>query len=213
MKFSALSINRSSKNQRAKGRRRGNVYQLENWDTTFLQAFPTADVSALSALVLGELDRLLKRSAIDSAHTDILDTLVAELFAPLYENSRAHFSDGVKILEVIEQQGVEEAVRANRAATVAASEAASLQLVADTIYERVVGVPRVSEHGDSPALDEESKKLRDRRLRLEPGMAPLDFAKRTFRGQVRQASTNHGYPLRSASPESRALPTGSTASD
>jgi hypothetical protein len=159
------------------------VKEWSAWDTTLPSTFPEIDVEARKAQADLELDRLLRSNAVDGAHGDVLDSIVAELFAPDHETAQVKFNEGLRVLLMMDGQAVEACSKAFANAENLAAAAKTLEVSADAVFLEHVGHERVKT-GREGTVDwgVEANKWRDRRLALEADKGILDFIRRTFRG-------------------------------
>lgn len=160
------------------------VQELPGFDTTLPAMFPEPpDLDRLTADVLGQLQQLTSRNAVDGAHGPVLDRLTASAMAPYYEQAFQHFSTSVRIVEQIDQQAVETAVTTFDRAINARDAAETAELAADAVHTANLGRER-ARTADPEATDWEALrgKLRAHRLTLRSDQGILAFLDRGFRG-------------------------------
>ncbi len=173
------------------------VQQLPDFDTALPALFPEPpDLDELTAHVLGQLERLTAANALDGEHGAILDSLVAEAMAPYYEATHQHLATSVRVIEQIDQQGIETAVMAFDRGLKAQDAAATAEQEADQVYAAAMGRGRACSDKQEPTDWEALKgKLRAHRLVLQPNKAILAFLGRGFRiGSVKHVTADPPVP-------------------
>jgi hypothetical protein len=157
-----------------------------DWDRLVTSWFSQPDIAAIEAQVLAELQRLIDRGALDSAHGAIVDEYVAELFAREYERAKEEFDMGVHQLQKVDSSGVETVDQLCAQAQEAARVAADREQEADALYLEVVGLPR-TRRDPKKAMDwaREAELWADRRIELVSNHGVRDLELRGFRGPGR----------------------------
>lgn len=153
-----------------------------DWDALLPRPFPEPDMAWLTERAMAKLHDLLERAAID-VQVDILDGFIAEVFAAEYEAAMVRFNLGMRNLELLDQQAIEVCNNAMDDAEQARAAAVTTELAADTVYQEVVGSPRIkTDRTGKVNWDDLAARFRDHRLMLEADSGILDYARRGFRG-------------------------------
>lgn len=130
------------------------------WDTRLPPRLtdPTPDIAAARARIRGQLEALLNRGAIDSAHADTLDSQVAELLAPAYQRLLEEYRYGIRWLREFDATGRSAQLDGHLAAKEAVNDAKSREEQADHVYEAHVGLKRPA-RDYLPTDDEQAETL------------------------------------------------------
>lgn len=159
------------------------VSELPNFDVYLPKPFPEIDVQAIGSQALAQLDMMISAGALDGAHGSLVDALVAELFAPAYEAALVRFNEGLRQIELLDEQAVEVCVKLDDAAEQAAAAAATLEVAADEVYFEHVGHERVKSSREGTVdWDAQRRKRNQHRLLLQADTGILDYVRRTYRG-------------------------------
>jgi hypothetical protein len=159
------------------------VCEVAEPDTLMPAKFPPLDFAAIEDQATAECDRLLAANAVDGAHGSVLDALVAESFAGVYEQTLIKFNEGLRVMQILDQQLVEACSKAFAKAETLSAAAKTNERVADVVYGKYVGIPRVKTGRESTVdWETEEERWRGHRLLLEADIGILDYVRRGFRG-------------------------------
>lgn len=167
------------------------VQKIPGFDTALPAEFPTPDTTAVTADILGQLQKLTANNAADGAHAAVLDSLTAAAMAPFFHAATVHLSTSLRIIQQLDQQAIEVATTAFERAKKAAEDADQAERQADAAYHAHVGLDRIrSTYCESTDWDALQEKLRQHHLVLTADPETVAFVHRGFRYDDRDLATH-----------------------
>lgn len=177
------------------------VHVWRKWDVVLATRFqpPEAEIARIEQQTLIRFQELAAAGALDSAHAAIFDAFIEEQMAPLFEAAENQFDDGVRVIELLNQQGLEDARIACGTAERLAREAQAAENEASAVYKTHVGLDSVTTNTIAPFdLEKEADRWQRQRLALEADKGILDFDRWGFR---RTSEAPSGADLETAADE------------
>jgi hypothetical protein len=144
--------------------------------------------SSIENLALSKAQGLTSVKAVDEAHFAIIDAYIDELMAPLYEAAERDWQFGLRVLEGLNAQGLEEAARTCGKAKNAARKAQAAENEFAVVYRHWVGTEPVTDTTMAPFDHRQYRQHWDaERLQLAADKGVLGQTAWGFRGTVTQA--------------------------
>ncbi|MDR0416101.1 MAG: hypothetical protein LBH76_02060, partial [Propionibacteriaceae bacterium] len=122
------------------------VRHWQKWDVLLPTRFapPDADIARVEQTAFARFQALANAGALDGAHAALFDAYIEELMSPLFESAENQFNDGLRVIEALNQQGLEDSKVACGAAERSAREAQAAENEAAAVYEIHVGLKPVT---------------------------------------------------------------------
>lgn len=167
------------------------VHTFPKWDLLLATRFSSPDlaIAQIEQTAQKRFGELAAAGALDGAHAAILDPYIDELGAPLFESAENQLNDGIRIIELLNQQGLEYAKITCADAERLAREAQNAENEASAIYETRVGLEPITTGKIAPLnLEAEERRWDKQRLILESDQGILDFDSWGFRGMAKTSA-------------------------